>query len=93
MAELISLLPQFAGLIEKGGVVGLFLIITGVLGWEVWRLRKEAEARRIEVVKVYRQRDRWRLAFTIVKAAADSKGAKYDLSDLADLIKENGDPA
>ena len=84
MAELLSALPQLAGVIEKLGVIGVLLIISGVLGWEVFRLRQQNAI-------TFRQRDRWRLAYTIVKASADAAGAKYDLRDLKDL--EEVDPA
>ena len=84
MAELFSALPQLAGLIEKGGIIGLLVIVSAVLIWEVRRLRAE-------LARCYQGRDRWRLAYTIIKAAADACGAKYDLRDLKDL--EEGEPA
>lgn len=82
MDAIFSALPQLASLIEKGGVVGVLLIVCAVLGYEVRRLRALAPV-------IYKQRDRWRLAYTIVKAAADSAGAKYDLRDLEDLLRED----
>ena len=83
MAELFSAIPQLAGLIEKGGIIGLLVIIAAVLIWEVRRLRGE-------LTKCFRERDRWRLAFVKCKAACDTAGVKIDLSDLADLV---GEPA
>lgn len=81
MAELFSAIPQLAGLIEKGGIIGLLVIIAAVLIWEVRRLRAELS-------KCYRERDRWRLAFVRCKGICDAAGTKIDLSDLADLMGE-----
>ena len=79
MAEIFSAIPQLAGLIEKGGIIGLLVIIAAVLIWEVRRLRAE-------LAKCYHERDRWRLAFVKCKSACDTVGAKIDLSDLSDLM-------
>lgn len=78
MADLLNALPQLAGLIEKGGVIGLLLLVAGVLGSEVWRLRKE-------LVKAYSSRDKYRLGFAVCKAECERAGLKPDLSLLSDL--------
>lgn len=79
MQELITALPALSGLIEKAGIVGVLIIFGGMLSWEVLRLRRE-------LAKTYQQRDKWRLAFVTVKAAADNAGARYDLSHLTDMV-------
>lgn len=86
MENFLGAIPQLFSIVEKGGVVGVLTIVCVVLGYEVRRLRLLAPA-------IYKQRDRWRLAYTIVKAAADGAGAKYDLRDLEDMLKEDGSPA
>ena len=85
MEALVSALPQFAGLIEKGGVVGLLLIIVAVLVREVLRLRAE-------LTKQYGLRDKYRLGFFACKQALDQAGIKIDLSGMDALLKE-GEPA
>jgi len=80
MGDIVGALPQLAGLIEKGGVVGLLLLICGVLAYEVRRLRSQS-------IKTFAQRDKWRLAYVKCKAALDTAGIKVDLSDLADLTE------
>lgn len=81
MQEFLTALPAISGLIEKGGVIGVLLVFSSLLVWEIVRLRKL-------LGKTFQQRDKWRLAFVTVKAAADHAGAKYDLTMLADLTGE-----
>lgn len=84
--ELVTQLPALAALIEKLGVIGLLLIVVGWLVYERLRLVKK-------LAETYQNRDRWRLAYTIVKTAADAKGVTYDLRDVEDLVKEDAKPA
>lgn len=86
MGDLVGQLPAVAGIIEKGGVVGLLLIVVAVLGWEVIGKRKE-------LAKVYAQRDKYRMGFALCKAECDRANLKPDLSMLNDLLKENGELA
>lgn len=82
MGDVVGALPQLASLIEKGGVVGLLIIITGVLGHEVWRLRKE-------LAKQYGIRDKYRLGFALCKQALDNANIKIDLTVMGDILKES----
>ena len=82
--EILSALPQLTAVVEKLGIVGVLLLVVGFLVWDRLRQMKE-------LAKTYRQRDRWRLAYTKVKAACDAANIKVDLSDLSDLVGE--DPA
>jgi hypothetical protein len=75
-------LPQLVEVVQKGGVVGVMLIVTAVLAWEVWRLRKEN-------TRIYGQRDKWRTGFTICKAALDFNRIPVDLSAMQDVLKED----
>ncbi len=69
------------GLIEKGGILAVFLI-AGFFGYrEIQRLRAELAA-------LYKQRDKWRIGFVKCKSALDHANIKVDLSDIADLIGE-----
>lgn len=81
MEAIIGGIPAIAGLIEKGGVIGLLLIIIGVLGNEVFRLRKE-------LTKQYGLRDKFRLGFAICKGECDRAGLKPDLSMVNDIATE-----
>lgn len=82
MAEIVNALPQLASLIEKGGVIGLLIIISAVLGREVWRLRKD-------LTKQYALRDKYRLGFALCKQELDRNKITIDLSVMGDLLKEN----
>lgn len=75
----ISALPALAGLIEKGGVIALLLLVALVLGYEVRRLRKENG-------NVYRQRDRALLMVVKLKTVCESNKIVVDLSDVRDMI-------
>lgn len=81
MPDIVTPLVSYAGLIEKGGIVGVMVIFSGLMVYEIIRLRKILTA-------TYKQRDHWRLAYVIVKGAADHAGARYDLSELAKLVGE-----
>lgn len=82
MDAILGALPQLVDVVQKGGVAGILILISAVLGYEVLRLRKDLS-------KTYHQRDKWRLAFVKCKAALEAnKVALPDLSDLADLDKE-----
>lgn len=89
MQDIISVLPALAGLVEKGGIIGIMLIACGVLSWEVNRLRKRDAERTREIAAIYAQRDRWRLAYVKCKAALDQAKIVVDLSDISDLIANN----
>jgi hypothetical protein len=81
MGEIIGQIPALAGLVEKGGVIGLLVIVCAVLGYEVRRLRAE-------LAKTYGQRDKYRVGFVICKAECDRAGLKPDLSSLADIVND-----
>ena len=78
MGDIIGALPQLAALIEKGGVIGLLLLVAGVLGSEVWRLRKALGI-------AISQRDKFRIGYAVCKAECDRAGLHPDLSLVAEL--------
>lgn len=84
MQDLITAIPALSGLIEKGGIIGVLLVFSGVMVWEILRLRGELS-------KTYQQRDKARYAVVKCRAALDAAGIKVDLTDIADLI--GGDAA
>lgn len=79
MPDIVTPLVGYAGLIEKGGIIGVMLIFIAVLVYEVIRLRKI-------LTSTYRERDKARLALIKCRAALDFANIKVDLSDVADLI-------
>lgn len=83
MQEIVGAIAGAAGIIEKAGIIGVMLFVMAFLMWERVRLVKELS-------RMYRQRDRWRLAFVKCKAALDNANPpiKIDLSDLSDLVGE-----
>jgi hypothetical protein len=82
MESIFSSLPALAGLIEKGGIVGVLLIACGAMIWEIRRLRKD-------LTRVYAIRDKWRTGYTICKAALDFNKITVDLSMMQDVEKED----
>jgi hypothetical protein len=78
MEQLLGSLPQLADLIQKGGVVGLLLIVCGVLVYEVRRLRNEQR-------QTYAERDAYRLHYTLYKSVCDAHDIKVDTSALQPL--------
>ena len=80
METILQTIPQLTAIIEKGGIVGLLVIICGFLLWQLIRYQKELSS-------TYRQRDRWRLAFVKAKSVCDGANLKVDLTDLADLLE------
>jgi hypothetical protein len=76
MEQLLTALPQLADIVQKGGVVGLLLIVCGVLVWEVARLRKQA-------AQIFAERENYRLHYAVHKQACDQHGIKVDTSALA----------
>lgn len=84
----IAALPQLAALIEKGGIIGVLLLVCGVLVWEIRRGRERERVKAEELAKVYGQRDKARLALVQCRAACEAAGVKVHLSDLTDIIGE-----
>lgn len=78
MQELIAQLPIISGIVEKGGIIGLLLLIMAVLIWERTRLVKE-------LTSTYRDRDKNRLGFVICKGACDANNIKVDLTPLVEF--------
>lgn len=81
MQEIISALPAISGLVEKGGIVGLLIVMVGVLIYERMRLTKELTA-------TYKERDTWRLRSVIYKQACDGANLHPDMSQLNDFIQQ-----
>lgn len=86
MDPILSALPQLAGLIEKGGVVGVLLIVCGVLVYEVRRGRRHLHQQVSEMQSVCMQRDRALLAVMKLKTLCEAKGLPVDLRDVQDLL-------
>lgn len=78
MVEIIGALPSLAGLVEKGGVIAVLIIIIVVLVKEVVRLRAEIKA-------AYVSRDKYRVGFAICKAECDRANIRIDLSLVNEL--------
>lgn len=92
MDSIFGSLPQLAGLIEKGGVIGLLLIVCGVLVYEIKRGRRIAHEKQNELAKVYGQRDKALMALIKVKTVCESHNIKVDLSDVDALMQSVAPP-
>jgi len=86
MDAILAALPQLAGLIEKGGIVGVLLIIIGGLVYEILRGRKHVHALRTQLAAVYSQRDTALLSVVKLKTICESKGIPVDLRDVQDML-------
>lgn len=75
MEQIVAALPQLAELVNKGGVVGLLLLVCGVLVYEVNRLRKQSAL-------TFAERDAYRLHYALYKAACDRENIRVDTSAL-----------
>lgn len=80
MQELVGAVASFAGVIEKGGIIGVMLIITGLLARYSWSLRKQ-------LVVAYRQRDRARMMQSRFKGALDYNKIAVDVSDIDQMFQ------
>lgn len=78
----LAAIPQLVDVVLKGGVTGLLIIACFVMAMEIKRLRKQSAA-------TFQQRDKARLALTLVRAAADAAGVKYDLRQIDELMKDD----
>lgn len=75
-----------SGHIEKLGIIGVLVVVCCVLAYALKHYRDET-------ISLHGKLERAKLAFIVVKQAADAAGVKYDLSslrDLSDLIGDNG---
>jgi hypothetical protein len=79
MDQLLTALPALAGLIEKGGIVGLLVIFTGTLIWDRIRLMKELK-------RAYRGRDRARIERERFRSACVAANITVDISDVAHMF-------
>lgn len=75
MQEIVSAIPAVSGLIEKGGIIGVMMILIYFLAREVLRLRKELS-------RTYAERDRERFLAVRYRSALDHAGIKVDVSDV-----------
>lgn len=78
----ISEILQFAGQVEKLGIIGLSFVVMGVEAWALVKYRKE-------MVRTYRQRDRARLISVRYKGALDNAQIKVDISDIEQMFKDD----
>jgi hypothetical protein len=81
-----DIVTQLVDLVLKGGATAVLIIILVVLGRDYLRLRKQN-------AQIFAQRDKARLALTLVRAAADAAGAKYDLRQVDELVKDDAELA
>lgn len=86
MGDIVGLLPQLAALIEKGGVVGVLLIVCGALVYEIRRSRRIIHDKNGELFNVYGQRDRALLMVVKLRTVCEANKIMVDLTDVRDLL-------
>jgi hypothetical protein len=79
--ELVTQLPLLSGLIEKGGIVGVMLIVIAFLIYDRMRLVKRLE-------KTFAERDLARAIQIRQKSMIDGAGLKVDLTDIYEMFKQ-----
>lgn len=82
MQEIIAAIPALSGLIEKGGMIGILVVLIYFLVREILRLRKE-------LAMAYAQRDRERLISVRYRSALDNAGLKVDVTDILAMFSNN----
>lgn len=86
MEAILNSLPQLVDIVQKGGVVGVLLLICFVLGYEIKRGRRIIHESRNELHVVYGQRDRALLAVVKCKTLLEANKIAVDLSDVQAMI-------
>lgn len=82
MQELVQALPVFSGLIEKGGVIGVLLVVVGFLIWDRVRLVKRVE-------RTFAERDMSRMIEVRYKSFLDQNKIVVDISDIVRMFNHN----
>ena len=82
MQELVGAIASFSGVIEKGGIIAVMMIMLGMLAKYCWSLKKL-------LAVVYRQRDRSRLIQIRYKGALDNAKITVDVSDIDRIFQED----
>ena len=80
MQELISAITQASGLIEKGGIVAVLMIVIGTVCMEVYRLRKL-------LTMTYAERDKARMINIRYRSSLNNAQIIVDISDIQDMFK------
>jgi hypothetical protein len=80
MQELVTQLPILSGLIEKGGIVGVLVIVIAFLIWDRVRLVKRMEI-------TFAERDKARAIQIRYKTVLDQRQIAVDVSDIFEMFK------
>ena len=84
--DLLAALPQLVGIVEKGGVVGAFLVMVIGLILEVRLTRRGIHALRGELNTATGQRTRALLTVMRLHSICEANKIPVDLEDVRDLI-------
>lgn len=82
MQELVSAVAALAGIVEKGGIIGLLVIAVAFAFWWIHQLRKE-------LIRTYRQRDFCRQVRARYRFALDNAGITVKIDDIESEMKED----
>lgn len=82
MSEIVAGISSLAGLIEKGGVIVVMMIVIYFLVRERIRLVRE-------LTKAYRQRDRARAIQIRYRTELDRREVRVDISDIEQMFKDD----
>lgn len=88
MADILATLTSLSAFIEKGGVIGVLILVICAEAYGLSLGRKAYLELRAELVKTYASRDKYRLGYVVCKTACDAAGLKPDLSALHDLQED-----
>lgn len=78
--EWLEALPKLVAIVEKGGIIGLFIVVVAALIWDRIRLRKD-------LIETYHERDLCRMVRVRYRAALDANNIKVDISDLVEEMR------
>lgn len=83
MGEIVSTVSQLTALLDKAGTIGVLVFVVVAGGWYIKTLRKE-------LARQYQLRNKYQLGFALCKQKLDDSNIKVDLSQVSDLLEENG---
>lgn len=86
MDAILNSLPQLVEIVNKGGVIGVLILVCAVLIYEIKRSRRIIHDKQDELAAVYGQRDRALLAVVKCKTLLEANKIAVDLSDVQAMI-------
>lgn len=82
-------LPKLVSIVEKGGIIGLLIIVVVALIWVILRYRKDLIEAYQQRDDAWHERDTCRMIRFRYKAELDRAGLKVDISDIMEEMRDD----